>query len=153
MEWQVWFDTFQTLLQEWGLWGMILAGFLSGTIMPLSSEAILLVLLSQGLDPTQLFFAATASNWLGGMTTFWIGKMGNLEWIERYFRVKHETLLEWEHKVEKYGAYFAVFGWIPVVGNVIVLALGFFHARHVPSAWWLLVGKAARYAVIIWLMN
>jgi len=76
-----------------------------------------------------------------------------LAWIEKYFRVKHDQLLRWERNVEKYGAYFAILGWLPVLGNVIVLALGFFHARHIPSAWWLLVGKTARYAFIIWVMN
>jgi membrane protein YqaA with SNARE-associated domain len=153
MEWQAWFEAFLQLLQDWGYWGMLLAGFLSGTIMPLSSEAVLVVLLSQGLDPLNLFLIATSSNWIGGMTTFWIGKQGNLEWIEKYFRVKHEQLLRWERNVEKYGAYFAILGWLPVFGNAIVLALGFFHARHIPSAWWLLVGKLARYAFIIWVMN
>ncbi len=148
-----WFEAFLQLLQAWGYWGMLVAGFLSGTIVPLSSEAVLVVLLDQGLDPTKLFLIAASSNWIGGMTTFWIGRQGNLVWIENYFRVKHEKLLQWEHRVEKYGAYFAILGWIPLVGNVIVLALGFFHARHIPSAWWLLVGKTARYAFIIWLMN
>lgn len=153
MDWQAWFEAFLQLLQDWGYWGMLLAGFLSGTIMPLSSEAVLVVLLSQGLDPLNLFLIATGSNWLGGMTTFWIGKQGNLDWIEKYFRVKHEQLLRWERNVEKYGAYFAILGWLPVLGNVIVLALGFFHARHVPSAWWLFVGKTVRYGFIIWVMN
>lgn len=132
---------------------MLLAGFLSGTIMPLSSEAVLVVLLAQGLDPMKLFLIATGSNWLGGMTTFWIGKQGNLEWIEKYFRVRHEQLVSWEENVKKYGAYFAILGWLPVIGNVVVLSLGFFHARQVPSAWWLFVGKTPRYAFIIWVMN
>lgn len=138
---------------EYGYWGLFLAAFLSGTIIPLSSEAVLVGLLIAGIDPVWSLIIATIGNWIGGMTTFWIGELGNLEWIEKYFRVKHEKLLEWEDKVEKYGAYFAVLGWIPLVGNVIVLSLGFFRARLIPSAWWLLVGKTARYAIIIWVMN
>jgi membrane protein YqaA with SNARE-associated domain len=138
---------------EYGYWGLFLAAFLSGTIIPLSSEAVLVGLLIAGIDPIWSLVIATIGNWIGGMTTFWIGQLGNLEWIEKFFRVKHEKLHEWEHQVEKYGAYFAVFGWIPIFGNVIVLSLGFFRARLIPSAWWLLVGKTARYAVIIWVMN
>ena len=138
---------------EYGYWGLFMAAFLSGTVIPLSSEAVLVGLLIAGIDPVWSLLIATIGNWIGGMTTFWIGQLGNLEWIEKYFRVKHEKLLEWEHKVEKYGAYFAILGWLPILGNVIVLALGFFHARMIPSAWWLLVGKTIRYAVIIWVMN
>lgn len=153
MDWPSLLHAIQQFLIDWGYWGMLLAGFLSGTVFPLSSEAVLVVLLTQGLDSGKLFLIATASNWVGGMTTFWIGHLGKLEWIEKYFRVTHAQLLEWEAKVEKYGAYFAILGWLPLLGNVIVLALGYFRARHVPSAWWLLVGKTARYAFIIWVMN
>lgn len=153
MDWPGLLHTIQQFLIDWGYWGIILAGFLSGTIIPLSSEAVLVVLLSQGLDPGKLFLLATVSNWIGGMTTFWIGHLGKLEWIEKYFRVTHKQLLRWESKVAKYGAYFAILGWLPLLGNAIVLALGYFRAREWPSTWWLLVGKTIRYAIIIWLMN
>lgn len=137
---------------EYGYWGLFLAAFLSGTIIPLSSEAVLVGLLIAGIDPVSALIVATIGNWIGGMTTFWIGQMGKLDWIEKYFRVSHEKLVRWEKEVSQYGAFFAVLGWIPIFGNVIVLSLGFFHARSIPSAWWLLVGKTARYVVIIWVM-
>lgn len=148
-----WYETFLQMLQDWGYWGMFVAGFISGTVIQLSSEAVLAVLVSQGLDPMKLLVIASSSNWAGSLTTFWIGHLGNLEWIERYFGVTHEKLLQWEDKVDRYGAYFAILGWIPLFGNIIVLALGFFGARKVPTAWWMLVGKTARYAVIIWIFN
>jgi len=138
---------------EYGYWGLFFAAFLSGTVVPFSSEAVLILGLSQGMDPTTSLIAATIGNWIGGYTTFWMGQMGNLEWIEKYFRVTHEKLLEWEQTVEKYGAYFAILGWLPILGNVIMLALGFFKAPAVASGWWMFVGKTARYAAIIWLMS
>ncbi|MDP6909058.1 MAG: YqaA family protein [Flavobacteriales bacterium] len=138
---------------EYGYWGLFLAAFLSGTVVPFSSEVVLAGGLYAGMDPWPALIVATIGNWIGGYTTFWIGRMGKLDWIEKYFRVKHEKLLEWEHSVEKYGAYFAILGWLPILGNVILLALGFFRAHATNSAWWMLVGKTARYAAIIWLMN
>jgi len=138
---------------EYGYWGLFFAAFLSGTVVPFSSEVVLAAGLYAGMDPWSSLIVATIGNWIGGYTTFWIGRLGKLEWIEKYFRVKHEKLLEWEETVDKYGAYFAILGWLPVLGNIILLALGFFRARPIPAAWWMLVGKTARYAAIIWLMN
>jgi len=88
-----------------------------------------------------------------GIQSSFLSGINSTVWIEKYFRVKHAKLLEWEHTVEKYGSYFALLGWLPILGNVIMLALGFFKAPAVASGWWMFVGKTARYAVIIWLMN
>ena len=138
---------------EYGYWGLFFAAFLSGTVVPFSSEVVLAAGLYSGMDPWTSLIVATIGNCIGGYTTFWIGHLGKLDWIEKYFRVKHETLLNWEHRVEKYGAYFAILGWLPIFGNVILLSLGFFHANPRNTAWWMFVGKTARYAAIIWLMN
>lgn len=137
---------------DWGYWGLFFAAFLAGTVFPFSSEVVFAGGLYAGMDPWVALLVASSGNWIGGMTTFWFGHLGNLEWIEKYFRVNHARLLEWEHKVKKYGSYFAVLGWLPFVDVIILLALGFFRANPWYSAWWMLVGKVARYAVIIWLM-
>ena len=61
-------------------------------------------------------------------------------------RKKAEICLEaQQEKVHKYGVWLALFSWFPVVGDLTVLALGFY---KVPRGWTfllLLVGKAIRY--------
>ena len=89
---------------EYGYWGLFFVAFLSGTVVPFSSEVVLAAGLYAGMDPWTSLIVATIGNWIGGYTTFWFGHLGNLEWIEKYFRVKHEKLLEWEGTVEKFGA-------------------------------------------------
>ena len=44
------------------------------------------------------WLCATAGNWLGGLTSYWIGRIGKWEWIEKWFRVKEETLLKQKSK-------------------------------------------------------
>ena len=44
-------DTFLQLLTDWGYFGMFLSAFLAGTILPFSSEAVLLACVGLGLDP------------------------------------------------------------------------------------------------------
>ena len=78
-------DAFIQFLTEWGYWGMFLSAFLAGTILPFSSEAVMLACVGLGLDPVLSTLATTAGNALGGLTCYWIGHLGKMEWIEKYF--------------------------------------------------------------------
>ena len=55
---------------------MFLSAFLAGTILPFSSEAVLLACVGLGLDPVWSTIATTAGNVLGGLTCYWIGHLG-----------------------------------------------------------------------------
>jgi membrane protein YqaA with SNARE-associated domain len=61
-----------------GIPGMFLAGLLAGTVVPFSSEIVLIALLAVGIEPTDLLISATVGNWIGGMTTYGIGWLGNI---------------------------------------------------------------------------
>lgn len=41
-----------------------------------------------GLDAWKCVFVATLGNWLGGMTCYYMGRFGKIEWIEKYLRIK-----------------------------------------------------------------
>ena len=81
------------------------------------------------------------------MVTYWIGWIGKWEWIEKWFKVKRETLQKQKEKVDKYGVWLALIAWVPFVGDVLVIALGFYRTRPVPTILLLLVGKALRFLV------
>ena len=132
-----------------GIPGMFLAGLLAGTVVPFSSEIVLLALLAVGIDPTSLLISATIGNWIGGMTTYGIGWMGKVEWLEKYFGVSHQKLLDFEIRLKKWGAYWAILSWVPIAGNMITAALGFFKTPKYRVAFWMFVGKTGRYIVII----
>ena len=56
---------------------------MSATILPLSSEVFLVAMLTQSdVDPYLAIIAATLGNWTGGLTTYYIGYLGNWTWIE-----------------------------------------------------------------------
>ena len=52
-------------LEGLGLVGLFIASFLSATLLPFSSEVILILFLSQGFSPFLVFFAATLGNEAG----------------------------------------------------------------------------------------
>lgn len=134
-------------LESLGLWGLFLGAFLAATIVPFSSDALYLAVLIATKDPLGCFLYGTIGNWLGGITTYWIGWLGRWQWIERWFKVKHETLEKQKVKIDKYGVWMALLSWVPIVGDVIVIALGFYKTRPLWTIILLLVGKAGRFVV------
>ena len=81
------------------------------------------------------------------MITFGIGWIGRWEWIEKWFKVKPETLDKQKKSIDKYGVWLALLGWVPIIGDVIVIALGFYKTHPVWTSVLLLVGKAGRFLV------
>lgn len=86
-------DAILQFLIDWGYWGLFLGSFIAGSVLPFSSEAVLAACVGPlGLDPVISITAATAGNVAGGMTCYWMGHLGNMEWIEKYFHVKKEKM-------------------------------------------------------------
>ena len=86
-------DAILQFLIDWGYWGLFLGSFIAGSVLPFSSEAVLAACVGPlGLDPVISITAATAGNVAGGMTCYWMGHLGNMEWIEKYFHVKKENI-------------------------------------------------------------
>ena len=44
-------DTATQLCIDWGYWGLFFSAFIAGSILPFSSEAVMIVLVHMGLDP------------------------------------------------------------------------------------------------------
>jgi membrane protein YqaA with SNARE-associated domain len=133
---------------EWGYMGLFIASFLSATVVPFSSEVVLAVFLKKGGDPILSIGIATLGNTMGGMTSYWIGHLAKWEWIERYLRVSKEKVMEWQPKVSRYGSLFAIFSFVPIIGDAIPLALGFFRSNVWLTLILMTIGKLLRYIVI-----
>ncbi len=131
-----------------GYIGLFLAGFLSATILPMNSEGVLLILLSQNLDPWTCLIIATIGNSLGGLTNYFLGKLGNPLWFKR-FGVKEEKLISFELRIQKYGYWLAFFSWLPFIGDPMTIALGFFRVPFWKVTFLIVLGKFLRYLVLI----
>ena len=128
-------DAFLQLLTDWGYAGMFISAFLAGTILPFSSEAVLLACVGLGLDPVWSTISTTAGNALGGITCYWIGHLGKIEWIEKYLRVDKKQM--------------ELFSFLPVIGDAILIVLGWMRANVWIVALSMTIGKLARYAILV----
>lgn len=134
-------------LIEYGYWGLFLGAFLAATVIPFSSDVLLVALIAAGGDPVITVIAATAGNWLGGLTSFGLGWLGKWEWIEKWFHVDQNKIEQHAEKIAKWGSWLALFTWAPIIGDVMAIGLGFYKVNFKSAALFMLIGKCARYVM------
>lgn len=133
------------LLGEWGYWGLFLGSFLASTVMPFSSDALLIASLLAGGDVRLVLIYATVGNFLGGLTSYYIGYLGRWEWIERFLHISRQKLERQSAVIKKYGSLIALMSWVPIIGDVVTVALGFYRVNFVTSSIYMFIGRAARF--------
>ena len=131
-----------------GYLGLFLASFLSATILPMSSEGILLLMLSKGFDPWMCLLTATVGNSMGGLTNYGIGMLGDPKWFKR-FGINEGKLNSFEIKIQRYGFWLAFLSWVPFIGDPLTVALGFFRVPFKKVFVLLVLGKFIRYFALI----
>jgi membrane protein YqaA with SNARE-associated domain len=138
---------------EAGLWGLFLASFLAATILPFSSEAVLAAMAMGSWSGIELWWVASVGNTLGGLTNYAIGRWVPERKLVQRLGIDPKKAERWRSFAYRYGAWGALSCWLPVVGDPIALALGVMRVRFVPCALLMFLGKAVRYAVVLWLVR
>ena len=133
---------------EWGYLGLFIASFLGATIIPFSSELVFSLLIIKGYDFNLSLLVASTGNWLGGLSSYFLGRLGKWSTLEKYFRLKKEKIVKFKTNIDKWGSLLAFFCWLPVIGDPIAVGLGFFRTNYILVAIWMFLGKFIRY--IMW---
>lgn len=144
MEWII------DLLTGYGYIGMLIAAFLAGSFFPFSSEAVMVGLIATGLNPWMLMAYGTVGNVLGSVFNYFVGRMGKLEWIEKYLHVKKKDLDKAERFMAGHGAWMGFFAFLPVLGSAITIMLGLMRANIIISLVSITLGKILRYAILVY---
>lgn len=133
------------ILIEYGYIGVFIASFLAATVLPFSSEVVLTGVLLSGASYWPCMIAATFGNFLGGMSCYWLGSIGKMEWIEKYLRLNISKLERVQAWVKDKGSWIGFFVFLPGIGDFIAVALGFLKANVWMVALSMFAGKAIRY--------
>lgn len=141
-------ETITEFLIDWGYWGLFLSALVAGSILPFSSEAVMLVLVHMGLDPVLCVASASAGNTLGGMSCYWIGTLGRSEWITR-LGIKERQLARARKFLAGRGALMAFFAFLPTIGEAIAIVLGLMRSNVWLTGGSMLAGKTLRYIVVL----
>jgi len=139
--------------EQFGYFGLFLGSFLAATILPFSSEILVTGMLIAGANPLYVFLFATLGNWLGSVSTYGLGLLGKLQWIEKWFKVSREKIEKQQRTIQKFGSWISLVVWLPGIGDIFALALGFYRVNPYICIPFMLIGKALRYLTIIFMYD
>lgn len=118
------------------------SSFLSATLLPGSSEAVLIALLiAQKGSVYGLLLAASVGNTLGGLTNILLGRLMPATGQGRW----HDTAMTW---LQRWGPAALLFSWLPVVGDLLCVLAGWLRFSWLHCVLFLALGKTLRYIVI-----
>jgi membrane protein YqaA with SNARE-associated domain len=127
-----------------GLWGLFASAFLSATLLPGGSEAVLAYLAAvDGRDPLLLLVVASAGNTLGGMSSWLIGRLLPAG------RIQRPELHPAVARIRRYGSPALLLSWVPLIGDPLCVAAGWLRVPWLPALLFIAAGKTARYAVVL----
>lgn len=134
--------------EDYSLWGLFFSAFLSSTVLPGSSEVVLLALATQGEIPHwDLLAVATAGNTLGGMSSWVLGWVIALRYpLTELSKPSHRRAVE---RVRQWGSPILLFSWVPVIGDPLCVAAGWLRMSWIGAWLFIGMGKALRYGVVL----
>ncbi|ACT05859.1 conserved hypothetical protein [Dickeya chrysanthemi Ech1591] len=126
----------------WAVFSLFWSSFLSATLLPGSSEVVLVsLLLTHSASPLLLVFIASIGNTLGGMTNIIIGRLAP--------EIKPQKGLNTaRYWLQRYGTAALLFSWVPVVGDILCVLAGWLRMPWASSIICIFIGKAVRYLII-----
>ena len=133
---------------ELGLLGLFISSFIAATIIPFSSELVLSFLLANQYPLEMCLFIATLGNWLGGISSYGLGRLGEWTYIKYFTGLDKTKIKKVREKVNKWKSPLAFFCCLPLVGDIFAVGLGFYKINFIKVSLWMFVGKMIRY--VIW---
>jgi ABC-type Zn uptake system ZnuABC Zn-binding protein ZnuA len=136
---------------QWGYLGIFLSALIAGSAIPFSSEVVLVALIhpATGLSPLICILVASLGNMFGSLTCYWIGTLGKVEWLEKYFRIRPERIERMRRYLNGKGVYMAFFSFFPVFGEVISATLGLMRTNVYAVTTIIFLGKLTRYTLVV----
>ncbi len=134
------------------LWGLFLSAFLSSTVLPGSSEAVLGALAVHGQSSGWTLLAvATFGNTLGGMSSWAVGWL--IGWRYPSVRAVPHIQQVAVDRLRRWGSPILLLSWMPVIGDPLCVAAGWLRMPWRLSMVCIGLGKGLRYVGVLGLAS
>lgn len=140
-------ESLSAFIANYGYLNLFILSFLASTVLPFGSEALVVALVYQGFSPFTVVMVATAGNFLGSCTTYYLGLKGR-NVLDKYLSPSPEKLEKSERLFKKYGVYTLLFTWVPGIGDVITMVAGLMQLSFRSFSVMVFIGKFGRYLAI-----
>ncbi len=122
--------------------------FLSATLLPMGSEALLLYDVSQGYALFLLWIFATVGNTLGSVFNYWLGLKGE-HYLEEKKYLSKGKMQKARNTFDRYGGWTLLLSWMPVIGDPLTFMAGVLDYNVKKFVLIVSFAKGARYFVVI----
>jgi len=131
------------------LWSLFGSAFVSATLAPGGSEAVLAYLAARAeFSPDVLLLTATSGNTLGAVTTWGLGFLTAARYpAERLSKPRQQKAVA---SVRRWGLPILLLSWLPLVGDGFCFAAGWLRLPFWRSVLAIAAGKALRYAAVVY---
>ncbi len=134
------------LTEYLGLFG---AAFLSATIFPFQSEAILFVMLmAEHYQVWLLVAAASLGNILGSCVNWLLGRFIARFEEKRWFPLSKDKVKQVEGWYHQYGRWSLPLSWVPIIGDPLTIIAGVLREPFPVFLALVAVAKTARYVAV-----
>ena len=133
---------------------LLLISFLAATVLPLSSELVLIGLLNMNEHNSFILVAiASLGNILGSVFNWTLGYYLSKHINKKWFPFKKNTISNASKRFKKFGVWSLLFAWVPVIGDPLTLIAGTLKVNFMIFLLLVAVGKISRYFFIYALIN
>ena len=123
---------------------LFLSAFISATLIPFGSEALLIYNISQGHNIYYLLLFATLGNVLGSVVNYYLGRKGE-EYLEKRKILDSKKIDNYIKFFSKYGGFSLLLSWAPIIGDPITFIAGILKYDFKKFLILVAISKFARY--------
>ena len=127
---------------------LFFTSFVSATIFPMGSEALLIYDLTLELSIYLIFISATIGNTLGSIINYLLGLKGEEYLVEKKV-LDEKNILKAKSYFDKYGGYSLLISWMPIIGDPITFIAGIVKYNFKKFVLFVLIAKGGRYLFLI----
>ena len=130
---------------------LFISAFISATLFPLGSEALLIYDIKEGYNIYLLVFVATIGNSLGSLLNYFLGLKGEEFLVEKKL-LNEKMIIKSKGYFDKYGSICLLFSWLPIIGDPITFVAGILKYNLKKFIVLVVIAKLSRYLFIAYLV-
>lgn len=134
----------------WPLAALFLLAFSSATLLPGSSEAGLLAMVTLSEHSTLILLGVvSAGNVLGSVVNYWLGRVALHYQDRKWFPASRSALANSQTWFSRWGQWSVLLSWVPIIGGPITVVAGVMRMNLFRFLILVSLSKTLRYVAVL----
>jgi membrane protein YqaA with SNARE-associated domain len=140
----------ESLIYNFWYLGIMLISFLASSILPVSSEIFIFLMIKLQYNLVLILIFASIWNFLGALTSYYVWLYWNKFIFSKRIKVSPKKKI-WINKIyKKIWSSILFFSWLPIIWDILCIIAWWFKLKLSTFTFRVLSGKIVRYIIVIW---